>query len=92
MEGERYAYSFFGSGSRRVAFGRGVLLLPPAQETVDPAHVVSELQVCLCHSCSMQMQGVRGQAGVVCSVNCRGQRGLDCAGSGGVVRLLVLGS
>ena len=41
MGGGRYAYSFFGSGPGRVAFGSGVLLLPPAQETVDPAHVVS---------------------------------------------------
>lgn len=39
--GVRYAYSFFESGTGWVAFGSGVLLLPPAQETVDPAHVVS---------------------------------------------------
>jgi hypothetical protein len=54
---EKYAYSFFGSGFGRVAFGSGVLLLPPAQETVDPAHVVSGMQVWLCHSFSMQVQG-----------------------------------
>jgi hypothetical protein len=54
---EKYAYSFFGSGFGRVAFGSGVLLLPPAQETVDPAHVVSGMQVWLCHSFSMQAQG-----------------------------------
>jgi hypothetical protein len=54
--GERYAYSFFRGGFGRVAFGGGVLLLPPAQETVDPAHVVSGMQVLLCHSCSMQVQ------------------------------------
>jgi hypothetical protein len=40
---ERYAYSFFGSMFRWVAFRSGILLLAPAQETakVDPAHVVS---------------------------------------------------
>lgn len=39
VEREIYAYSF-----GRVAFGCGVLLLPPAQETVDPAHVVWMVQ------------------------------------------------
>jgi hypothetical protein len=53
-EGE-YAYFF-----RRVAFGSGVLLLAPAEETVDPAHVVCvTLAPCRCRVSVGRRQIVR---------------------------------
>jgi hypothetical protein len=54
----KYAYFF-----RRVGFGSGVLLLPPAEETVDPAHVVVcvTLAPCRCRVVVGRRQIVRLQ-------------------------------
>jgi hypothetical protein len=53
----KYAYFF-----RRMAFGSAVLLLAPAEETVDPAHVVCvTLAPCRCRVLVSRRQIVRLQ-------------------------------